>query len=640
MSWKTRSQKVTASWRDRAEPAVEAPVASKPVYSEGESALQGAGQAISMGYLPELQAAASKPLEKLYELVTGTQVEDDSDFSDRLADFRARDLEVSNQKPGSYLAGNVAGSVAIPLPFLSGIKGAGPLKSIARAGAAGAVTGAAYNPNADKQGSDTSLNMGERLGNAAIGGMLGGGAQGLLSAGQGLMKAVPKAVEVLQDANATPKMRENAAEVIKAAKALQIKPTPGMIQDSTILRGLESSLEQSPSVAGHLVRRQTNAAREGLSKGAGSLLDDASSLSSFETGERLKRDLTKKFGDRLKPAELAFDDLRSYTKDIELQPKPGKTIARNILNIPEVKALPKSTAASAAREYADAIQNAKTTQDVTLIRQAVGARLQTADATDRMVLGKIYDKLTKFEENSIKRGAIESARTKPEGTKIAKEMIGQMRDAKKTYAGVAQDIKELGSVSSMAGTKNPQTFLRSLESMKSEQLVKKLSNMEDVRMLSTLKTKYPEQFEVIRQKKIGDILEKSTGKNGIDIGKFLRATKSLSNEAKLLLFGSKDAVDKYNAIRTVFEAAPERMGPSGTPQGLQFQSLLSPVFQGQEMARLKLYQYMQTPEGQNRIRQIIKSFEKATPLAEKGAGLLQAVTESGRLAPAVERSRR
>lgn len=641
MSWKQRAQKAE-SWKDRAEPAVKAPQAEGEVYGAGEAAAQGLQQGLTFGYAPEIQAKLSAPVLSVINMLTGENYEPESE-EDYLKMYRQRDADISRQNPISYNVGQAVGSIGVPLPGAAAAKKAGALGKMGIATLTGAGTGLAYNPHAGETGTSTDFRFGDRLGNAIIGGLLGGSAQGLVGLAQGGMKAVPGAVRVLQEADRAPTLNPNAPKILEAAKELGVEASPGMLYDSTILRGLESSLEQSPSIPGHLVRRQSKKIGEGLQKAAGSLVDDASSLSKFEAGQKLKGGIMADIGERLGPAEMAFDDLRSQTKNIELFPKgaktdPRKIISRNILKIPEVEAVPNSAWGQEAKQWADAIAGAKTTEQITIIRNAVGQELADASGTKRKVLGQIYDKLTNFEENSIKRGAISSARTKGEGSEIAKEMIGQLRDAKKTYKDVAQDYKGLADVAGIRGTKNPQTFVRSLDKMKSEELLKRLSNTDDVRLLTTLKDKFPEQFNVVRQKKLAEIVDKSMNKDKVDIGRFLRATKSLSPEAKSLLFGSPEAVSKYEAIRQVFEAFPEKMGPSGTPQGLQFQSLLNPAMQAQEMARYKLYQFMQTPEGQARIRYILNNLDRINPAAIRGAGLLQSVDPT-KTARAIEGAR-
>lgn len=623
-------------------------------YGKARSALQGGMQSLVMGYVPEIQAAIEPYTDPLVEWLSGVDLEERG-YDEAIKDYRKEDADMQRQNPGSYITGQVGGAIAGGLGagmaargaglVGQGVRNAGALRKIGTAGAAGAGTGFLYNPNASEQGSNTDFKPGARFGNAVIGGILGAGSQGLISGAQAVAKGVPAAVRSLKEVDVAPVLKETAPELIEAGNQVGVKPTAGMLHDSTVLRGLESSLEQSPSIPGHLVRKQTKAVREGLQKGLTGLTDDASSLSSYEAGESLKKGIMADVGEKLGPAEMVFDDLRNVTKDIELFPKgnrtdPRKIIARNILKIPEVDDVPTAAWSNEAKQWADAVQNAKTTRSITTIRSAVGQEMRDATGTRRHVLGQIYDKLTNFEENSIKRGAIQSARTKGEGNQIASEMIGQMRGAKKTYRGVAEGLKEFGDVAGLKGTRNPQTFIRSLDSMKSEQLLKKLSNTDDVRLFSTLKEKFPEQFDVVRKKKLSDLVQRSTGKGDmIDVGKFLRNTKSLSPEAKRVLFGSDDAVKKYDAIRKLFESMPEKMGPSGTPQGLQFQGLLNPAMQTQEYARYRLYQFMQTPEGQQRIRYMLNNLDKINPKAIKIEGLLNQAAPRI-VGSSVERSRR
>lgn len=621
---------------------------SDPKYGEASTALQGFGQAGSFGYLPELQAAATKPLQSLYETFTGEDLGEDVPYSDRLKSFRGRDVQMQEERPGTYLAGQVGGAIAsAPLVGGKALQGASALQKIGQAAKIGAISGAAYNPHAGETGSDLSPMLAERGGNAVAGGIIGGGVQGLLSAGSGLLGLLPKATAILDDATSTPQMKKNAAEIVQAAKTLKTEATPGMLVDGQFVGGLESSLEQSPSLAAQGVQKAVGNVRKATTGAADDLLKESSSLSPFEAGQKVKGEMLGKIGEDLAPHQMAFDDLRSATKDIELFPKGSvgrdsrKIIARNILNIPEVSALPSSPWASEAKQFADAVANAKTTQDITIIRQTVGKEFGDATSTRRYVLGQIYDKLGKLEENSIKRGAIASASTKGEGNKVASEMLGQMRGAKKGYAKIAGDLREFGDVAGIRGSKDPTQFVKAIDKMKSEDLIKKLSNTNDVRMLTSLKTQFPEQFEVVRQRKLAEIAQKSAGKRGVDIAKFMNATKSLDKEAKVLLFGSPENVERYEAIKVLWKASPEKMGPSGTPQGEMFKSLLNPIFQVQELGRRGLYEALKTPQGQAKLSGALGKLKKVSPMATKAQGLISPIERNpGRMSSVIERSRR
>jgi hypothetical protein len=624
---------------------------SAPEVGELETAIQGFGQGVGFGYLPEMQAAASVPLKWLYEKATGNDVPDDT-FDERLADFRARDIAMQEQRPGMYMAGQLGGALASApmMPGLAAAKGAGLAARLGRAGLVGAGTGFLYNPHMGEQGSDMSFELGDRVGNAAIGGMLGVGTQGAVETVKGGLGLVPKLSNLLDEGKVVPLPVENADEVARAAKIIGTKPTAGMLTSSPVLQSLESSLEQSPSFAGAAVRKQTGAVRNATKKAAEELLEDASSLTPYEAGSRVQSDILGKFDKQLKPLQKSFDDLRSYTKDMEILPKglnikDARTpIAKAIMNMDEVRLFPQETWSRKAKVISENIMRAKTTKDITEIRKVVGGLFQEAQpgSNDRRVFGQIYDKLGRLEERTILRSAVQSAPTPAQGEKIGSQIVKQMRGAKKGYREMANQMRDFGDFAEFKGTKSPTQFFNSLKKVKPEDFLKKLSNTDDVTLMRKLKEGYPDQFEVIRQKKLGEFVERSKGRQDqIDIGKFMSATKSLSREAKELLFGTPEGVEKFEALKTLWRSAPSKTGASDTSRGMSYLDMAKIPFQLNEAARKVIYDLMSSPSGQQKINKAIsrvQGVQKVTEPVRKG--LLKASKKPGLLPSVIERSRR
>lgn len=161
------------------EPVEDQKLPSRP----GEAALQGFGQAGTFGYLPNIQAAAQKVTDPLFSAITGQDVEPES-YVEARDKLKKRDEGLLESNPGSYMAGQVAGSLATPVPGSGLIKGAG----VAKAAARGALGSAIYNPG-ETEGEISGLQLGDRAKQAAVGGLIGGG---LEKTGQVLKSMAPK----------------------------------------------------------------------------------------------------------------------------------------------------------------------------------------------------------------------------------------------------------------------------------------------------------------------------------------------------------------------------------------------------------------------------------------------------------------
>lgn len=160
-----------------------------------EAALQGVGQAATLGYLPQIQAATRKPLEWIYEKVTGEDVPDKSYVQARDR-YIKKDIALSEEAPKSYLGGQITGTVlsALAPGAIAGRigKGAQVAKSLSTANKVkeaakyGALTGLLQNPG-DVEGEVSPVQLAKRVENSAKGAAIGGGAQAAASLiGKGL----------------------------------------------------------------------------------------------------------------------------------------------------------------------------------------------------------------------------------------------------------------------------------------------------------------------------------------------------------------------------------------------------------------------------------------------------------------------
>jgi hypothetical protein len=171
---------------------------------KGEAALQGFGQAATLGYLPQLQAGAEKIRSAIdtgaAKLGIGPETPEMNEERLRKQGFKIsgpdnsyvaqrdaaikRDQALKEEHPGSYLAGQVGGIVATAPAIGGGLtKLPGMAKTAASFGgrvlqgaAGGAAQGALQNPG-DTEGEIDPLQIEERKSNAKTGAMLGAVAQ-------------------------------------------------------------------------------------------------------------------------------------------------------------------------------------------------------------------------------------------------------------------------------------------------------------------------------------------------------------------------------------------------------------------------------------------------------------------------------
>jgi hypothetical protein len=401
----------------------------KEASTQGQAALEGFGQGASFGYLPQLQAAAAPLQDAILAKVASTDLgadllgvpkgakPEDSTYVERRDENIKRQQKLADKNPltygGSALAGGLTTGIATAgmMPSAGAATAAGRIRNAAKAGT---IYGAAMNPG-DVEGEINLTQIPERIDGAGKGMVIGvalgagfeGAAKGLQSGARGLEKTASKFKKWIIEE------KPDAKEIEAAAKALGFKPTAGMTTDSQVVQNLESSLSQSPSIPGMLVRGQQKKVAEGLAKGAQSLTDDASQLTKFEAGEQAKKQITENVDKRFQPSKDAFNDLRKYTKDIPSTERSVKAVSNNINKIDEVATFTDGTAAGIAKSVNKALEKTPSADMIKRLRTMVGNRAKEAERAadgDTNAIWQIYHKLGRLEENTIKRGVIESGK--------------------------------------------------------------------------------------------------------------------------------------------------------------------------------------------------------------------------------------
>lgn len=192
MSWKDRAVKqgpgARPKWMDRAS-RVEEPESDSlsGVLESGQAALESFGDAALLGYLPQVQAVASKlvpnpnrELDAALEAQGFTVENADPSYVDRRDQNIARQERLSRENPVSSAIGTGLGIGATALvPARAAASGASLAEKSYRGAKAGAKLGFLANPG-DTEG-EMGLQLDDRIKNAAMGGAVGGAAPVALS---------------------------------------------------------------------------------------------------------------------------------------------------------------------------------------------------------------------------------------------------------------------------------------------------------------------------------------------------------------------------------------------------------------------------------------------------------------------------
>ncbi len=403
------------------------------------------------------------------------------------------------------------------------------------------------------------------------------------------------------------KPKPNASEIQNATQTFGAQPTRGMISSNQELQKIESALSQSPTMAGQAVRGQY----EPIYKGLGQAAEDVAPLSpfsKFETGEGVKRGITAKVGEKYAPLSESFNNIRESAKSIQIDPNSANRAATRLSSqdMAEFKNLPQG---QAIQKYADMIKGAKTLDSLKQLRSSVGDQMNAAysagQGQEAMALGKVKSTIERLERRSILSSAIRNAPTQGEGKAAAQDLIGQIKQTNRGYRDLMGEIENLSSAGNLGKINSPKHLLKVMDEIPSEQIADKMFNTKNYDGLQNIKDFIPEEFEAMRQFKLSEIAKSSMGKNGVDPSKLVRNVEKLGPEARQVLFGPNG--DKIlNDMKTTLNAIPNKVGPSGTPEGNAWHdyisTLVSPQRWGKEASAAYNYLLLQgrsvpTPAG-------------------------------------------
>ena len=371
-------------------------------------------------------------------------------------------------------------------------------------------------------------------------------------------------------------LKENADEIISAARSLDVEPTRGMITASPIEQGIESSLEQSPTIPGYLVSKKKEKVVQAVQDKIEELAKDRGSLSKFELGESIKESFLRKAGETSGPAELIYGELQTTFDKAKVSDRV-KTIARNRILKSDVARLTKS---ALPEQIADQISAVKNVSDARKLRTIFRkSKNPTMSEFENDMYNEAISSMDRLITNSISSGKGPEIRN-PIARKNVKNLLSEANKAyRKTFKDFGPAAEALGGKSK---AKTLPRLLAKIEETPSDQFAQKLFKTNDTKFLNNLKEQFPEEFELLKNQYVGELYEKSIRKIGgdrdISPQAFLRNIRAIPKETKIAIWGN-DFPNIQKQLETVIDALPERIGPSGTPKGIEFTKIVSPILQ-------------------------------------------------------------
>lgn len=528
-------------------------------------------------------------------------------------------------QPTLSTAGEVAGAIggAFLGPGALVAKGAqaataGVGSALGRAAAKEAVEGALYGVGStiSEQALGTNESVAESLvANVGVGALLGGGfgaaAHGVAEGAQALSKQVKSFLKG-EDAiskwlgkadefytGEAGKIAPNAEEIKKIAEIEGVPLTPGMMSESPVLRGIESSLEQSTTTYGGKVREQVQPTYKAMQEKTAKLVEEATEETADQIGAQIKDTLISRVHQLYDPASAAFKEITDTTKNIEVTPDLRSKIVKSVDDWATINTLKGSEARKAASFIREALS-----EDIYMplnkikdIASDLGGKASTlarsGDSKQSMLVNQLKDKVDKFYERQVRRAAVESAMTKPEGEAIAKQILQEMKEAKKGWREFKVFMEDVGEQAGLGKVKSFSQFLDKIEAIDETKLAAKLFDKKSTKSLRFVKDNFPEVFDKLRRLEIAKMSAAADafdpmGNTITDILKLKKYTEKYSPEALEMILG-KEKIKSMENLEKLRRKMPKKMGPSGTPEGLRYLNLLKPALWANDAASYAIY---------------------------------------------------
>lgn len=569
-----------------------------------ESAARGGAQGISLGFADELVGAGGAALDSVKKLSTEDIVKDYISNRDK---YRENDAAAKKANPWTYGLSEVGGGVATGLvPGLNIASGATKAARVAKAAGLGSVVGLGT--------SDADLTEGDVGGaawDAAKGGTIGAVAQRYI--GERFVPKGTAAPQVADDITTTtakvtqgqPEVNiedgrkwatqifggetaENADEIAKAVTNISGESNvPGyLLTNDRPKKILADSLLNEPSIGGALTRKEMKPVYDGLENFGKEVAEQASTLTPNEAGTVVQKGVSERFKELIRPAEEIYDEVEEKFANVPLE----KLAFKRGLNQLRKKFSTDFTGSS--KSLIDNIENTvlgsvddagnqvgglNSVAELRKFRTNLGKYLNKANASDaeKEIVGELYGIATRERDRSILKNAVKTGPklTRPDR---ADALLGKVKEADRIYREGVTGVSDALGIQGTAKQSTRGKINEYLSDTAPEQITKDLFNKGDVNRLRKIKELFPEQFEVLRQRQVSDLVaqstEKSTGR--VVPARLIGNIQKLPPEVQEFMLG--DLAKKAKDAQTVMGALPRDYNPSHTSHAMNWNNLFTP----------------------------------------------------------------
>lgn len=290
-------------------------------------------------------------------------------------------------------------------------------------------------------------------------------------------------------------------------------------------------------------------------------LYDATYMNANEIGDQIKEQIEGPLATRYAPIANSFEKIAEKFRKIELPQGIKTQLSEDVSKLVGDGVSPESPAFKLTKRVM------KETNGLTNLEQLRNYRSDLMKEIDHFskpeysgVAKSIRSSLDDAEENTL-NWAVEHN---------APELLTEHKAANAGYRELKQSIETINDRLRVPyGDRGVKTFFRNLKDMDPETVLARLNPSNKADIISELRTDFPEVANSVRDYHLSRLVRQSTDADGLNLNKLSKAMNDtrMSPQMRDFLL-PQEAQQKLTGLQTLMQQLPEKIGKSGTPQGL------------------------------------------------------------------------
>lgn len=333
---------------------------------------------------------------------------------------------------------------------------------------------------------------------------------------------------------------------------------------------IAQTLAESASKSGDQMRDSIKTAKQAsvdsLLGAFGKSSEDLSSiqdLSHYEKGQGVKDALVSELKGITEPISAQFEPIKERFSSVPLTGATKNDIAEKLGQIALEGGHSLRSDSPALKEINSLIKdlpNLKTLEDVRKVQSSLREDLNAKGLFD---LSKKMTGLLRDTEENVIGSSLQ---------KEAPELLEAHRAARQAYSASMDTIESLNDRLHVGKYYGPSSFIKGLEEMSPETVLRRMQGLKDGDLLGMLSEKFPATADKIKEFTLDGILAKAAKSPGaqefgLNTKTLFREIGKLSPEMKAFAI-TPDVAQKLSAIQQLVEKFPAKLNPSGTARTL------------------------------------------------------------------------